>query len=149
MNDKNWIFTKEHRRKLSKAAIGNKNGRKKRSLKTRERMSKAKKGKNNPNYKKYGKLNPNWKGGNFCEPYCEQWRDKEYKESIKERDNYTCQNPFCLCDNSNLCVHHINYIKKDCKPDNLITLCKSSNSKANKDRWFWQEIYEKMMGEKI
>ena len=43
----------------------------------------------------------------------------------------------------NLCVHHINYIKKDCKPDNLITVCNSSNSKANFNKWLWQEIYKK------
>lgn len=89
-----------------------------------------------------GENHPNWKGGISCEPYCPLWLDKEYKESIKERDEYQCQNPFCVCDNTNLVVHHINYDKKDCHPDNLITLCNSSNSKANYNRLFWQNLYE-------
>ena len=47
-----------------------------------------------------------------------------------------------------LCIHHINYNKKDCKPKNLITLCKSCNSKANYDRewhksWYKAIIYNK------
>ena len=84
-----------------------------------------------------------WKGGISCEPYCEQWLDKEYKESIKERDGNKCLNPECNKTTINeLCLHHINYNKKDCGPKNLITVCKSCNSKANADReWhkFWYQ----------
>ena len=34
-----------------------------------------------------GENHPNWKGGISCEPYCDAWADKEYKEDMKERDN--------------------------------------------------------------
>lgn len=151
---KGRIFTEEHRKNLSKALTGHKL-----SEETRNKLSGGKNhmygkklsdehkkkisGEKNGMYGKYGENHPCWKGGISCEPYCDVWIDKEYKESIKERDNYTCQNPFCLCDSSDIVLHHINYVKKDCKPNNLITVCNSSNSRANGDRWVWQEIYER------
>lgn len=68
-------------------------------------------------------------------PYCQIWADKEYKESIKERDGYKCLNPCCNSNNPNdLNIHHIDYNKKNCAPNNLITLCRSCNSKANHNR---------------
>ncbi len=83
---------------------------------------------------------PNWKGGISCEPYCQDWT-KEFKEFIKERDGYRCLNPYCDSKNPNdLVIHHIDYNKKNCGPDNLITVCRSCNNRANKDReWhkFW------------
>jgi hypothetical protein len=86
----------------------------------------------------------NWKGGISCEPYCDIWTDKEYKRSIMERDNYTCQNPECSGKfTDKLCLHHIDYNKKNCHPTNLITLCISCNSKANGSREHWKEFYGK------
>ena len=87
-----------------------------------------------------GENHPNWKGGISCEPYCDVWLDKDFKESIKERDGYQCLNPVCSRESKKLCVHHINYIKKDCNPFNLITVCKSCNTKANSDR-VWHEAW--------
>ncbi len=87
----------------------------------------------------------NWKGGISCEPYCEQWRDKEYKESIKERDGHICLNPSCLKNSKNLCIHHIDYNKKNCHPNNLITLCKSCNTIANFNRQWHQEWYKSII----
>jgi len=92
-----------------------------------------------------GNKNPAWKGGISFEPYCQVWKDKDYRKDIKEYYNYQCQNPFCLCDSNNLVLHHIDYDKKNCKPDNIIPVCRSSNAKANMDRWFWQEIYEEIV----
>lgn len=89
-----------------------------------------------------GDGNPNWKGGISCEPYCEQWLDKDYLESIKIRDGYKCLNPYCYRKTELLCIHHINYVKKDCHPLNLITLCISCNSYANTDR-DWHETWYK------
>lgn len=88
-----------------------------------------------------GENNPAWKGGISCEPYCIQWTDKEYKDWLKyERDGGKCNNPQCNGKSHRLCLHHINYNKKDCRPINLITLCNSCNSIANKDRE-WHEAY--------
>jgi len=97
--------------------------------------------------------NPNWKGGISCEPYCEQWLDKDYKESIKERDGYICLNPECNKKSNRLCVHHINYVKKNCHPLNLITICISCNGKANKDRnwhmYWYKAIIDQRYGGRI
>ena len=97
---------------------------------TKKKMSEAQK----------GEKGSNWKGGIACEPYCDFWLDKEYKESIKERDGYQCLNPECNKNNNKLCLHHINYNKKDCRPKNLITICNSCNLRANKDR-IWHEVW--------
>jgi len=144
------------------------------SLESRRKISNSKKGKNNPKYRKVGNLNsfygkescwrgkkrpdhsmrmkgpdnPNWTGGIACEPYCQVWLDNDFKESIKERDGYRCLNLECNKTSSNLCVHHIDYNKKNCHPFNLITVCRSCNSKANKDRewhtaWYQAIIYNR------
>jgi len=89
-----------------------------------------------------GDKSSTWKGGISCEPYCDAWADKEFKEDMKERDGYKCQNPECLGNSKRLCIHHIDYDKKNCHPNNLITLCTSCNSRANHDRNFWQELYQ-------
>lgn len=90
-----------------------------------------------------------WKGGISCKPYCDAWADKEYKESIKERDGYVCLNPVCTGKVRQLCIHHIDYNKKNCKPSNLITLCRSCNSLANKDRDWHTAWYQAIMKNRI
>jgi hypothetical protein len=72
--------------------------------------------------------------------YCDEWCDKEYKDSIKERDG-RCMNPWCT-NGKLLRVHHINNEKRDCRPRNLITLCASCNSKAKGQREHWQALYQ-------
>lgn len=86
-----------------------------------------------------------WKGGIACEPYCDVWIDKDFKESIKERDGYKCLNPDCKKSSKRLSTHHIDYNKKSCKPENLITLCVSCNSRANIDREWHKEWYRAIM----
>lgn len=121
---------------------------------TKKYYSKIRKGKTRPpfteEWKSKIKLNHarisgenhwNWKGGIACDPYCDAWADPEYKESIKERDRCQCLNPECNKTSSNLCVHHIDYNKKNCHPHNLITICFSCNSKANFDREWHQHWY--------
>ena len=94
-----------------------------------------------------GENHHQWKGGISCEPYCPLWLDKEYKKDIKKRDNYTCQNKDCWETSKRLCIHHINYNKKDCHPNNLITICISCNSRANKNRNYWELYYENIIRE--
>lgn len=140
------------------------------SDKTREKMRKARlgkyNGKNNSMFGKHhteefclaqsermkermlGEGNPNWQGGIAAEPYCDIWLDEDYKESILERDNHTCQNPSCWHVTDKLCIHHTDYIKKNCGPWNLITLCLSCNGRANFNRKYWQELYQKIIIEK-
>ena len=89
-----------------------------------------------------GSGNSSWKGGISCEPYCYEWSFKEFKEYIKERDGNRCLNPDCWGNIHKLCIHHIDYNKKNCEPENLITLCKSCNSRANKDREWYNAWYK-------
>jgi hypothetical protein len=119
------------------------------SIDNRKSNSITKKGKKRPEHSKWIKEyyknpanHPNWKGGVSFEPYCQIWSDKEYKESIRERDGHRCLNPECNKKSSKLRIHHINYNKKDCRPNNLITVCVSCNSKANYNR-NWHKAWYK------
>jgi hypothetical protein len=129
----------------TKRKIGLSNKGKKPTEETREKMSKKAKERFD-----IPENHPRWRGGISCEPYCEAWTDKEYKHWIKyERDGGKCQNPACSFSHSGrIVLHHINYIKKDCHPINLITLCISCNSRANKDRDWHQAWYTEIMRRK-
>ena len=139
-SNKNRVWSIESRQKVSESLKGENNPiyGKKRSERTRQKIS-------DNHADNSGPLNPNWKGGISCEPYCDVWADKEYKESILERDNHRCQNPDCWGTSERLSVHHIDYNKKNCRPENLITLCNSCNSRANKNRECWQKLYKDIM----
>ena len=89
-----------------------------------------------------GPKNHQWKGGLSYEPYCPIWKDREYKQDIKERDGYKCLNPDCWRRDDRLHIHHIDYNKKNCFPNNLITVCRSCNAKANKDREWHTAWYQ-------
>lgn len=94
--------------------------------------------------KRTGEKSAVWRGGASFEPYSPIFNNG-LKESIRERDNHKCQE--CNIPQSEyiriLDIHHIDYIKKNTSPDNLITLCRPCNSKANKNRGYW-EIYYKL-----
>jgi len=86
--------------------------------------------------------NHRWKGGISKIPYCLDWTTA-LKKFIKERDGYRCMNPCCNSKSpNNLCVHHIDYNKKSCEPENLITLCRSCNGSANVDRDWHRAWYQ-------
>lgn len=84
----------------------------------------------------------NWKGGFNINQYCVTWKDKEFKEYIFERDNYECKNQDCWGKSKRLTRHHIDYDKKNCNPNNIITLCNSCNVRANNNREYWRKLYE-------
>ena len=97
-----------------------------------------------------GANHPCWKGGISREPYCDIWTDKEYKESIRERDKHQCQNPDCWKKRigETLCVHHIDHVKKNCHPKNLISLCRSCNTRADINKDYWEMLYQNILHEK-
>jgi len=69
-----------------------------------------------------------WKGGISYEPYSMDWT-KTLKRAIRERDNYTCQMCGKLQSERAFDVHHIDGDKKNCNPDNLVTLCHNCHAK--------------------
>jgi len=81
----------------------------------------------------------NWQGGKSFEPYSIDWTET-LKRAIRERDKYICQ----LCSQYGKDVHHIDYNKKNCNPDNLITLCRECNVKVNFNRKYWTEYFYKI-----
>lgn len=96
---------------------------------------------------KVGEKSSNWKGGLSFLPYSSDFT-MALKKSIRRRDNYICQE----CKKSEgkeldeygirLAIHHIDFNKNNCNTDNLITLCRSCNSKANKNREFHTIYYK-------
>lgn len=73
-----------------------------------------------------GNKNPNWRGG-LLSKYPTEW-NRTLKEFIRNRDRRRCQFPGCIytdTESKKLHVHHINGIKNNCSPNNLISLCNS------------------------
>ena len=98
----------------------------------------------------YGENNPNWKGGISCEPYCDVWLDKDFKQSIKDRDGNRCLNPDCWrnCNHLPMHIHHIDHNKKNCNPNNLITVCNSCNGRAKKQRKWHESWYKAILNKR-
>lgn len=86
---------------------------------------------------------PNWRGGISFEKYGLDF-NKELKNKIRKRDNFTCQE----CNftekmlNYILPVHHIDYNKKNNNENNLISLCRSCHTKTNFNRNNWSKYYQ-------
>ena len=91
-----------------------------------------------------GEKHWNWKGGMSFEPYSVNWTES-LRRSIRERDHYACQ----LCEKQQgdraFSIHHIDYNKKNCNPDNLITLCVSCNTKVNQNRNYWIKLFKNLL----
>lgn len=121
----------------------------------KQNISKANKNRSPPNKGifgiKIGEKASNWKGGLSFEPYCSKF-NKVLKEKIKQRDNYQCQYPNCLCPqleslllyHKGLVIHHIHYDKPNCDPD-LITLCTKHNGIVNGKRDYHEELLMKIL----
>lgn len=75
----------------------------------------------------YGENHPSWKGGYSNVYYGPHW--KRISESVRKRDNYTCQRCGCKQEDISLSVHHIKPLREfddyneGNKEENLITLC--------------------------
>ena len=86
-----------------------------------------------------GKGNTHWLGGIGKLPY--HWTfNKRLKEIIKKRDNYMCQ--ICFVKDKKLAIHHIDYDKKNCSPENLITLCDKCHAKTSYNREKWKSFFK-------
>jgi hypothetical protein len=133
-------LSKEHRNKIS---LGLKNGYKTGTRKIIQNFkhNKPHSEETKEKLRKYvGDKTSMWKGGISFEPYSVDWTNT-LKQAVRQRDRYTCQ----ICGKEGLFVHHIDYNKKNCNLNNLITLCNSCHSKTNKDRTKWINYF---IGEK-
>jgi hypothetical protein len=144
------IFTEEHCRNISKAQFRNIE-----QPGYLENMSiQMKKLWATPEFrnKLIGENASNWQGGISKLPYSQDWTE-ELKEYIRERDNYECQLCFTPQDklDRRLDIHHIDYDKKNCNEDNLISLCVSCHAKTtnNREQWINYFNYYKELKEEI
>lgn len=85
--------------------------------------------------------NHRWLNGKSFEKYSMDWTIT-LKQSIRERDSYTCQickKPQGVRRHS---VHHIDYDKKNCNPNNLTTLCVRCHTGTNHNRKHWIKYFK-------
>jgi hypothetical protein len=106
----------------------------KHTLETKKKIGKGNKG------KLRGEKSHFWKGGVSFESYSFEWIET-LKRAIRERDHYTCQ----MCYKEGLCVHHIDYNKKNCNLNNLITLCNKCHIQTNFKREYWINKFQTLM----
>jgi len=157
MPKKGYKHPEEYKRKMSEIMKGKNIWMKGKhpTEETRKKLSEIRKGEKNNFYGKHHtdevkrKLSllrsknlrdnaPNWRGGVSFEPYSVDWTNT-LKKSIRERDHYTCQ----VCFNIGNCVHHVDYDKQNCNPNNLITLCERCHNKTGTNRKKWMEYFNK------
>lgn len=89
---------------------------------------------------------PLWLGGKSFEEYPEEFNNY-LKEKIRERDGYKCQLcgiPQIEC-NKKFHIHHIDYDKKNCNINNLISLCVRCHAKTRINREFFTEYFKELL----
>ncbi len=97
-----------------------------------------------------GSKNSFWKDGSSTIEYPVEWT-KRYKEKIRERDDFTCQE----CGKKQeeckrkLHVHHIDYDKKNLDPKNLTSLCHRCHAKANGNREYWEKHFKAIVSDLV
>ena len=100
-----------------------------------------------------GEKNPNYIDGRCSLEYPTLFSSK-LKKKIRSRDNYICQGCGLTQENSLkkykqiLHVHHIDFNRWNCNENNLITLCKGCNIKANFNKDYWYSYYMYIMKNK-
>ena len=138
--------SEEIRRKISEALKGKKKSEehKKKIVETRKRNGSYKhteETKRKLSEINKGERNPSWKGGISFEPYTTDWTET-LKRAIRERDHYICQ----ICGKEPAVdTHHIDYDKKNCNPNNLITLCRKCHAKTNYKRNYWISYFNNFL----
>jgi hypothetical protein len=138
---KNPFFGKKHtetyKQKMRILTVG-----KPKSVEARKKMSESKKKSGHKPPSRLGmkgeKCGKTWKGGISNNPYPPAWT-KELKQAIRQRDVFVCR--VCSAYPSTQ-VHHIDYDKNNCEPENLITLCKSCHAKTNQKRDYWINYFK-------
>ena len=90
-----------------------------------------------------GDKHPNWRGGYSKKGYTQEWKET-LRRAIRERDNYTCKIYGSIQGDITFDVHHIDYDKKNCNPNNFVTLCHSCHAKTNHHREEWMERFKKL-----
>jgi 5-methylcytosine-specific restriction endonuclease McrA len=126
----------EVRNNMSIGKLGNKNtlGHK-HTKETRDKMSQAQ-----IKRVKEGRCHL-WKGGISFTPYPVDWT-RTLRRSIRERDSYECQMCGAPQEDRAWDIHHIDYDKENCDPNNLITLCHACHSKTNVNREYWTNYFK-------
>jgi hypothetical protein len=121
---------------------------KKHSIETKLKISNSRIG------KCCGKENSSWINGISQTGYPHIFNNN-LKLKIRQRDNYKCnccelkeENHYRGNKKLNLTIHHVDYNKKNCKEDNLISLCYKCNIKANFNRDYWYAYYTYLMESK-
>lgn len=68
---------------------------------------------------------------------------RELKEMVRERDNCACQECGVIQTDRNHDVHHIDFNKHNCDPNNLITLCRYCHARTvrSRRRQYWIDRY--------
>ena len=90
----------------------------------------------------------NWLGGKSFEPYGKEFNE-QFKEMVRDRDNYTCQ----ICKKQKpqvkrLHIHHIDYVKSNNFTYNCITLCTGCHTLTNYNRDLWKKFFEAYVSSK-
>lgn len=80
--------------------------------------------------------------------YTVKFKNKEFRKSILENQDFRCGSPDCKIKNTEKIfhLHHIDYNKSNDERSNLIFLCNSCHSKTTNciDRSFWIDFYSKI-----
>lgn len=120
-----YKHTKEAREKISLSHMGEKNPMKRPEVKEKMRLS---------------KLRPD-----IPKEYSLDWT-KTLRRCIRERDRYVCKVCGEIQTDKIFDIHHIDYDKKNCNPNNLITLCRKCHMKTNYNRDYWANYFNNLMG---
>lgn len=136
------VVSEETRKKLSDCQKWEKwnNYGKKASEETRKKLSLVHNGKklskehiNKIRISQMWEKNIWWRWWITNSPYSTDWTNT-LKRSIRERDKYTCRICLIQQDERMHAIHHIDYDKNNCNPNNLVTLCNSCHAKTNTNR---------------